>query len=139
MTKMYDSGKIIAGIIIFLVLITSPIWYNLGSAGAPPKLEVGTKEKQCVESTDFMKSSHMQLLDMWRDEVVRKGNRIYKSKLTGKPVEMSLENTCMKCHTSKAKFCDRCHNYVEAAPQCWDCHNAPKEDQPQKQALRSGN
>ena len=138
---MYDSGKVIAGIVIFLVVITFPIWYSraTGSVGAPPKLEIGTKEKQCVESIDYMKSSHMKLLDFWRDEVVRNGNREYKSTLTGKSIEMSLENTCFKCHVSKTKFCDRCHNYVHAAPNCWDCHNEPKEPQPQKQALRSSN
>lgn len=138
---MYDSGKIIAGIAIFLVLITFPIWYGFatGAKATPPKLEVGTTQKQCVESTDYMKSSHMKLLDYWRDEVVRNGKRIYTSKLTGKPVEMSLENTCFKCHVSKANFCDRCHNYVESTPNCWDCHNEPKEAQPQKQALRSSN
>jgi hypothetical protein len=137
---MYDSGKVIAGIVIFLVLITFPIWYSraTGSVSTPPKIEVGTKEKQCVESTEYMKSSHMKLLDSWRDEVVRNGNRNYTSKLTNKPIEMSLENTCFKCHVSKAKFCDRCHTYVDAKPNCWDCHNEPKEPQPQKQALRSG-
>jgi len=32
----------------------------------------------------------------------------------------------MKCHTDKAKFCDRCHNYVGVTPNCWDCHVEPK-------------
>ena len=32
---MYDSGKILIGIIVFLILFTSPIWYDLafGNAG----------------------------------------------------------------------------------------------------------
>jgi hypothetical protein len=138
MAKMYNSGKIIIGIIIFLVLITFPIWYNLGSPSQPPKLEIGTQEKQCVESTAFMKSSHMKLLEQWRDAVVRDGNRIYTN-TSGKKYEMSLQNTCTKCHSSKEKFCDRCHNYVDAAPKCWDCHIAPKEQQAQQQAQRSSN
>ena len=49
----------------------------------------------------------------------------------GKQYTMSLINTCMKCHTSKAKFCDRCHNYMAVTPDCWDCHIAPKEKAPE--------
>ena len=25
---------------------------------------------------------------------------------------MSLSNTCLDCHSNKAEFCDRCHNYA---------------------------
>ena len=139
---MYDAGKIIVGIVIFLGLIAFPIWYNVGKGATPtpPKLEVGTTEKQCVESTAFMKSSHMQLLDQWRDAVVRNGKRLYTSS-TGKTYEMSLQNTCTKCHSKKEQFCDRCHNYVDAAPKCWDCHIPPPEKpaSQEKQAARSTN
>ncbi|HTY22877.1 MAG TPA: sulfate reduction electron transfer complex DsrMKJOP subunit DsrJ [Desulfomonilaceae bacterium] len=124
---MYNAGKIIVGILIFLVLVSVPFWYNRGKAAAPPKLEVGTTEKQCVESTPYMKASHMKLLDQWRDDVVRNGKRIYISS-TGKQYEMSLQNTCVKCHAKKTQFCDRCHDYVEVSPVCWDCHIAPKEN-----------
>ncbi len=81
-----------------------------------------------------MKSSHMQLLDQWRDEVVRNGKRIYVSS-TGKEFNMSLQNTCTKCHAKKAQFCDRCHNYVDSKPNCWDCHIEPADKE--KQAARS--
>ena len=134
---MYDAGKIIVGIVIFLGLLAFPFWYNAGKSATatPPKLEVGTTEKQCVESTAYIKSSHMQLLDQWRDEVVRNGKREYISS-TGKKFEMSLQNTCTKCHAKKDQFCDRCHNYVDAAPKCWDCHVPPQE---KKQTARSTN
>ena len=69
----------------------------------------------------------MKLLDQWRNDVVREGKRIYISS-TGKQYEMSLQNTCAKCHAKKSQFCDRCHNYVEVSPKCWDCHIAPKEN-----------
>lgn len=136
---MYNAGKIVIGLIIFLALILFPLWYNAGKTATPPKLEVGTKEKECVEPIAYMKSSHMQLLDSWRDEVVRNGKREYISS-TGKKFEMSLQNTCTKCHAKKEQFCDRCHNYVDSSPKCWDCHIAPQEKQaaPQeKQARRS--
>lgn len=135
---MYDSGKIIIGLVIFVVAITFPFWYNFGKAATPqkPVLEVGTTEKQCVEPTAWMRSSHMQLLDKWRDDVVRNGKRIYKSS-TGKEYLMSLQLTCTQCHVKKEQFCDRCHNYVDVAPNCWDCHLDPKlMQQPQKQAMK---
>jgi hypothetical protein len=124
---MYNAGKIIVGIIIFLGLFTLPFWYNIGKTATPPKLEVGTNEKQCVESTAFMKASHMKLLDEWRDEVVRNGKRTYVSKLNGKTYDMSLQNTCTKCHAKKEQFCDRCHTFVDATPKCWDCHIPPEQ------------
>ncbi|MFA6223476.1 MAG: sulfate reduction electron transfer complex DsrMKJOP subunit DsrJ [Desulfomonilaceae bacterium] len=133
---MYNAGKILIGIVIFLALITSPFWYNFGKASTPPKLEVGTKEKQCVESKAFMQANHMELLNQWRDEVVRNDKRIYVNS-SGKEFNMSLQNTCSKCHSSKTKFCDRCHNYLNVAPNCWDCHIAPKEQE--QQAGRSVN
>jgi hypothetical protein len=133
---MYNAGKIIIGLIIFIGLVTSPYWLAGGKASPPPKLEVGTKEKQCVESTAYMKSSHMILLNEWRDEVVRNGKRLYTNS-QGKTYEMSLQNTCTKCHAKKTQFCDRCHNYVDASPKCWDCHLAPVEQpEAQKQAAR---
>lgn len=131
---MYNAGKIIIGILIFLALVTYPFWRNAGKAAAPPKLEVGTQEKQCVESTAFMKSSHMILLDQWRDDVVRNGKRIYTNS-SGKQFVMSLQNTCTKCHAKKTQFCDRCHNYVNADPNCWNCHIPPKEQE--QKAARS--
>ncbi len=129
---MYNAGKIITGIIIFLVLVSVPFWYSGGKTATPPKLEVGTTEKACVEPTPYMKSSHMKLLESWRDDVVREGKRIYISS-TGKQYQMSLQNTCVKCHAKKSQFCDRCHDYVEVSPKCWDCHIAPKENSSPKE------
>ncbi len=37
---MYDSGKIITGLIVFVLLITFPIWYNHGDAGEVLGIEV---------------------------------------------------------------------------------------------------
>jgi hypothetical protein len=40
---------------------------------------------------------------------------------------MSLTGTCLTgCHTNKAEFCDRCHNYAAVSVYCWDCHVDPK-------------
>ncbi len=125
---MYDKGKILTGLLIFLVLLTSPIWYNfaLGKAGAVPQLKLGTKEKHCIEPVAYMRSSHMTLLNTWRDAVIRNGDRIYVAG-DGRQYDISLTNTCLKCHASKAEFCDKCHAYAAVQPYCWDCHNAPEE------------
>ncbi|MCB2187456.1 MAG: sulfate reduction electron transfer complex DsrMKJOP subunit DsrJ [Deltaproteobacteria bacterium] len=126
---MNDKGKIVAGLIIFLAVFSFPFWYNLGQAKPIPKPELPAKKvaTQCVEATAYMKTSHMRVLDIWRNSVVRDGNRFYASELSGKEFDMSLSNTCMQCHTSKVKFCDQCHNYVGVSPYCWTCHIEPKE------------
>ncbi len=126
---MYDAGKIILGVIIFLCLITFPFWYNLasGKAAQVPEPEIVSDAEQCVESTDYMRTKHMNLLDEWRDEVVRNKNRIYVSS-NGKQYTMSLSNTCMECHSNKTQFCDRCHDYLGVTPYCWDCHIEPREN-----------
>jgi hypothetical protein len=129
---MYDSGKIITGIVIFVIIVTLPIWYNLGRATPPPAPKIDTpviqamKEKTCIEPKQAMKGSHMKILDEWRHTVVRTGERLYVAP-DGKQYDMSLQNTCMKCHSNKTQFCDQCHNYLQVKPYCWDCHLAPKE------------
>lgn len=129
---MHDSSKIIAGLLIFLALVTFPFYYNMGKAAAKPSPKLDTPviqqmtEKQCVEPKAFMRAEHMQLLNQWRDSVVRDGNRLYVSS-TGKTYDMSLQNTCMHCHSNKKQFCDECHKYVAVKPYCWDCHIQPKE------------
>jgi hypothetical protein len=71
--------------------------------------------------------------------VVRNNKRVYTSSaFPDKKFEMSLQNTCTKCHAKKTQFCDKCHNYVDAKPNCWDCHLPPKEKE-QQAAARSDN
>lgn len=127
---MYDADKVVAGIVIFLVLVLLPVWYIAasGQAGYRPDPEIVTEEKQCVEAAQYMKHEHMQLLIDWKDSVVRYGIRTYVAS-DGKEYVISLTNTCMECHPNKAEFCDRCHDYVGVQPYCWDCHNLPEEEQ----------
>ncbi|MBI5199665.1 MAG: sulfate reduction electron transfer complex DsrMKJOP subunit DsrJ [Nitrospirae bacterium] len=130
---MYDGGKIFIGIVIFLSVATSPFLFNMGKATARPDPKLDTPEiqkmekKQCVEPKEFMKAEHMTLLNDWRDSVVREGNKVYIG-LGGEVYNMSLQGTCMKCHSNKKKFCDECHKYVAVKPYCWDCHIPPKEN-----------
>lgn len=127
---MYDAGKIIVGLVVFVVLATSPLWFNALTAAGPeaPELKLPTNgSTECVEATEYMRSSHMDLLNQWRDEVVRTGQRDYVSNTSGKVYDMSLSRTCMDCHSNKAEFCDACHTYMAVSPYCWDCHVEPKE------------
>jgi hypothetical protein len=125
---MYDRGIIIPGLFIFVLLVTFPIWYNHGDAGEVPKPELPKDSKQCVLPVKEMRSNHMQLLNQWRDEVLRTGDRAY-FELEGKMYQKSLQNACIQCHTSKKKFCDTCHAYSSVTPYCWDCHLAPVESE----------
>lgn len=139
---MYNSGKIIAGLVIFLAIATFPFYYNLGKVTAKPEPRTDTpvinqlKEKKCIEPKNFMRAEHMKLLNNWRRTAHMRlfnewkapsnnGKGVYVSS-SGEKYAMSLQHTCMNCHSNKKKFCDECHNYVAVKPYCWDCHIAPE-------------
>lgn len=132
---MYDGGKIIPGLIVFVGLMCFAIFNNVGSKVEEPKpasaKDLGYTE--CVKPLAEIKSSHMVLLNEWRDEVIREGKR-EKVEAGGKLYEKSLQNGCMVCHTSKEKFCDTCHQYASVYPYCWDCHVEPMADKAHKEA-----
>ncbi len=124
---MYDSGKVITGLTIFALVVMFPVWYNVvNGAGHTPEPQKPTNTKNCVAEKEFMRTSHMKLLNDWRDEVVRSGDRKYIS-VDGVNYQKSLQNGCMNCHANKTKFCDECHTYAAVKPYCWDCHVQPKE------------
>ena len=127
---MYDRGKVIAGLVIFAFIFLFPFLYNHGSASPQPKPSLDTPaikalaQKKCVEDKQFMITTHMQFLNDWRDQALREGNRWYVNK-EGKKIWISLQNTCLRCHSNKKEFCDKCHNYAAVNPYCWDCHIDP--------------
>jgi hypothetical protein len=127
---MFDAGKVITGLIIFLVLVTFPLWYGAlsGQADEVPEVELaaGLEGQSCIRDAEYMRSSHMEMLNEWRDRVVRDNERIYEAP-DGRTYVMSLQNTCMSCHANKASFCDRCHGYMGVTPYCWKCHIEPTE------------
>ncbi len=124
---MYNKRTIIPGLIIFVLILTSPIWYNGLKAGAMPKPELPPGgEKQCVLPTQEMRDTHMQLLNVWRDDVLRNDDRTTVV-ASGKTYRKGLQTACMQCHTNKEKFCDSCHVYASVTPYCWDCHLTPAQ------------
>jgi len=143
---MNDKPVILVGLVIGLALLTFPFWYTraAGRSASPPQLELPRGKSTCVEDTEYMRAHHMELLDQWRDAVVRQGDQTpYVSKAFGAKYEKSLTKTCMGCHTKRETFCDKCHEYAnvsslhpvqelaadrrsEAAMPgigCWDCHH----------------
>lgn len=124
---MYNKGTIIAGLAIFVLFVTFPIWYNGLDAGPLPKPELPPGgEKLCVAPASEMRDTHMQLLNEWRDDVLRNSDRVSVT-VDGKEYRKGLQTACMQCHSNKDKFCDSCHDYAAVQPTCWDCHLAASE------------
>jgi hypothetical protein len=143
---MKDKPVIIVGLVIAVAALTFPFWYALAGprGGSPPEVELPAGEsKRCVEDRDFMKAHHMELLNQWRDAVVRDGGKEYESEeYPGDVYEMSLTRTCLGCHDvtdesaasvggeptppGRARFCYQCHAYVDVEPTCWECHLVPE-------------
>lgn len=126
---MYDASKVVTGLIVFLGIAAFPVTYGIAGNLADVKAgqQVVSNEKQCVEPADYMRAQHMRLLGDWRESVVRANQRQYIAS-DGRKYDISLSNTCMKCHSNKTQFCDRCHSYLGVEPNCWNCHVAPIEE-----------
>jgi len=128
---MYDGGKVIIGIVIAIILVTFPMWYNLAEDAKATFPELAPARDTipgtvCVADTIWMRGRHMDLLNDWRDQVVRQDERFFQLPLDVRR-EKSLSNTCLGCHAEKDKFCDRCHTFMGVDPYCWDCHVVPEE------------
>ncbi len=139
---MNSKAGVVIALVIALVVLTVPFWYALGQRvtnrlqPAPVSVVPTGEGMHCVEKN--MRARHMQVLDEWRDAVVRDGKKMYQSQDyrdpdTDEPIEyeMSLTNTCLKCHASadpestvsvQQRFCNECHQYANIRPNCWDCH-----------------
>lgn len=124
---MRSRALIAGGLALAVAVVTWPAWRALASPPAPPPvLARPSGAARCVAPVAYMRASHMRLLVEWRDRVVRDGVRTYTD-AEGRLVEMSLSGTCIgACHTDKAKFCDRCHDYAAVTPTCFNCHVVPE-------------
>ncbi len=125
---MSAKAKIALFVVVFCAIMLVPFLANAGSDGSheSPSLDTPTinamSDKKCIEDTEYMKSSHMQLLDQWRNEVVRDGATTYTSS-SGQVYEMSLDDTCLSCHSNPEEFCNSCHSYSAVSLYCWECHS----------------
>ena len=124
---MNEKWKVIVGLVVVLIIGALPIWYSvaIGDSGERPTFEFpDAEEHPCVEDREFMIANHMDLLNDWRDLVVRDGEVYYESVTLPdrEPVKMSLTDTCLDCHGAREDFCNECHDYADVDPYCWDCH-----------------
>jgi hypothetical protein len=119
---MYSKKFVIPGIILLLIIIFSPYWYNASTIGlgvAVPELQKPEGEN-CVEDKEWMRVNHMELLKDWRDDVVRKGDRTQYNGFN-----KTFED-CFNCHRSYEEFCMKCHGYLGVTPGCVQCHIYPE-------------
>jgi len=124
MAKIYNKTAVLAGIGFFLLLFTFPFWNQMtgmGNKKAPEPVLTDTAGEYCVEDKAYMRAKHMQLLDRWRNEVVRENKTTYTNS-RGEHYPMSLTNTCLNCHSNKKEFCDTCHQSANVETYCFDCH-----------------
>ena len=124
---MSDKAKVTVGLAVFVALVGFPLWYSLAATddAGRPELELPADESNCVEDTEYMTANHMDLLNRWRNAVVRDGEKEYVS-TSGQVFVMSLTKTCLDCHANRDNFCNRCHDYSDVSPKCWDCHVDPE-------------
>jgi hypothetical protein len=125
---MYNKGKVVFGLLVFIALATFPIWRNSFFVSAQnreiPKPVINPAlpvDAACVEDRNYMRVKHMVLLNNWRNEVVRENKKVYINS-KGECFNKSLTGTCLNCHSNKEEFCDNCHKSVGVHPYCFDCH-----------------
>lgn len=110
---------IIVTVAVFILMSAPFIYTALGNGlfGKPPapKLTMPTNAEQCIAPTEWMRANHQNLLLHERKDSVREGVRTVKHSL----------NNCKSCHTKREEFCDRCHQYTGAKPECFECHYVP--------------
>ena len=130
---MYSKPYVIVGIIIFLVLMATPLWINASGKGFEDITAELAKPKgpNCMEDAKWMIANHMELLNTLRELAVRYGERIYHSKTIthGKTTFNVSLTECWKCHDYE-NFCAKCHEFSEVRPVCWECHYNPSLSKP---------
>lgn len=126
---MQKKTNIVVGILVFLLVMAAPIWMNFGKDAAASNVEVSLDtptinaldEKKCIYDTEYMRENHMEILHQWKVQVVRDDNRVMVTP-DGREFEMSLQNTCLDCHSNYDEFCEKCHDANGVDPNCWTCH-----------------
>lgn len=132
---VYHTKYVIPGLLVFVGLALLPTFLGRGKS-ADVALSRPTNADECVEDARIMRARHMQLLNDWRNAVVREGRHVYTN-AKGRTYVMSLTGTCLGCH-SKAEFCDRCHTAMDVSPTCWNCHIVPASPMTPPPALAQG-
>lgn len=122
LNNLFGKNTSIVTAVILALIILLPFGYSIVSSvfaqddqNPQPFLErPDPKYKECVRETDYMRYHHWELLRGIREEVVRYGKR----------EDINL-NKCRECHTSRERFCNKCHDATSLTPDCFDCHYYP--------------
>ncbi|MFC2018109.1 hypothetical protein ACFLTQ_02270 [Chloroflexota bacterium] len=136
---MRNPAKIIIGIIIFIALLSIPIWVTQASGNAEytidsdPEFQLpdpavveqvsGSADYVCMEPTDYMRLNHKKLLYEYRADAVRTDSEDDPGDVTVYGQPFSVNGTCFACHTDRTVFCDKCHDYTATQMGCWECHD----------------
>ena len=116
--RRVDAFLLIVPLLILVIPLGYSVFASLSaheSAGPERFLEKpDPKHENCVRDTAYMRFHHWELLRLTREEVVRYGVR----------GDLGLKK-CSECHTSRERFCDRCHEATSLHPDCWGCHYYP--------------
>jgi len=117
--KSSRTGKSALFVVIPVVVVLIPLVYSILSSLLPREVRAfyespDPKYEKCVKDTVYMRFHHWELLGGIREEVVRYGKR----------GELGLKK-CAECHTSRERFCNRCHEAVSLYPDCFGCHYYP--------------
>jgi hypothetical protein len=120
-------GVVVAVLLVIMLLPFgfSVAGFALGRGGQMPDvfLEMPADYfNRCVEDTDYMRFRHMELLKKLREDFTRDGIR----------GNVSLTN-CRDCHTSRERFCNRCHEAANVILDCFGCHYYPEPDSESQQ------
>ena len=119
---MNMPGKRAKLVLIPVVIILLPLGYSVVSSLLAQEPDIdelflempGPEHEQCVRDTTYMRYHHWELLRQTREEVVRYGKR----------GDVGLSK-CKDCHTSRERFCSKCHDAVSMTPDCYGCHYYP--------------
>ena len=100
----------------FTVIILLPVAFSILKPlwAAEPEVFLEAPDPRweaCVRDAEYMRFRHMDLLIEIRSDVIRDGLRGGVT-LAG----------CGDCHSSRERFCDRCHEKASVTLDCWGCH-----------------
>lgn len=119
----------------FLMLLAGMLFPAMQAAAESDLVTKGSKAAgmdSCVAPTAVMRRNHMDFLKHGRDKTVKNGVR---------GLDFSLAE-CINCHAAsdetgkpvpvnaKGQFCQVCHAYVAASPDCFQCHRTTPQAQP---------
>jgi hypothetical protein len=121
-------GSLVAVLIVIMLIPAGFSAAKLAFAGEPETPDVFLEMpvdyyNRCVEDTEYMRFHHMDLLKQIREEFIRDGKR----------GNVSLTN-CRHCHTSRERFCNRCHEAASVVLDCFGCHYYPEPETEVQQA-----